>query len=109
MIVDRRDDFEAMPLVKRRRLEGECHQHDLRAASPARLTLGRREQLRSESAATLRLVHPELAQLTGAAPRVPANSRHDGIALTYEEREQLAVRDVGCLRVELVNPIFQKL
>jgi len=81
MIVDRRDDLEAVPFVERGCLEGERHQHDLRAAASPGLLLGGLEQLCAESAATLRLLHPELAQLTGAAPRVPADPRHDAFAL----------------------------
>src|SRR5262245_10153198 len=109
MIVDRRDDLEAAPLVEHRRLEGERHQHDLRAAAPSRLLLGGLKQFRPESAATLGLLHPELAQLTSAAPRVSADPRHDGIALAHQEREHLTVGDAGRPRVELVDPILQKL
>ena len=64
---------------------------------------------RTESALTLRLLHPELAQLTRAAPRVSADPRHDAIALAHKEGEQLAVGDVSGPRVELVDPIFQVL
>src|SRR5262245_8501866 len=63
MIVDRGNDLEAVPLVECWHLEGERHQHDLRAAAPSRFLLGRPEQLRPEPLAALRLVHPELAHL----------------------------------------------
>src|SRR5262245_11333942 len=109
MIVDRRDDLEAVPLVERRRLEGERHQDDLRAASASRFPLGAQEQLRPEPTVALRLLHPELPQLTGAAPGAPADPCHDAIALAHEEREQLAVHDVSGARVELVDPILQEL
>src|SRR5262245_10175034 len=109
MIVDRRDHLEAEPLVERRGLERESHQHYLRAAAPSRLPLGGLKQFRPESAATLGRRHPELAQLTGAAPRVSVDPRHDGIALAHQERERLTVGDAGRPRVELVDPILQKL
>src|SRR6187455_1048010 len=101
MIVYRRDHLEAVPLVEGRRLEGECHQYHLGAAAPSCLVLRGSKELCAQSPVTLRLIHPELAQLTGAAPRVPADSRHDAIALVHEERQQLAVGDVGGPRVEL--------
>src|SRR5262249_21665428 len=85
------------------------HQDDLRAGAPPRLLLGGLEQLRTESAVTLRLLHPELAQLTSTAPCVPADPCHDAIALAHEEREELAVGDASGARVELVDPIFQVL
>src|SRR4030095_10969955 len=109
VIVDRRHHLEAVPFVERRCLEGECHQHDLRAAASSRLLLGGLEQLCTEAAVTLRLVHPELTQLTGATPRVPADPRDDAIALAHEEREQFAIGDVGRARVKFVDPIFQVL
>jgi hypothetical protein len=87
MIIDRRDDLEAVTLVEGRRLEGERHQHDLRASAPSRLLLGSLEQLCTESAVAVRLLHPELAQLTRPAPGVPADPRHDAIALAHDERE----------------------
>src|SRR5262245_55496722 len=109
MIVDRRDDLEAMPLVERWCLERERHQHDLRAAAPLRLSFRGQEQLRAESVAALRLVDPKLSQLTGTAPCVAADPRQDALAIAHEEREQLAVGDVRRARVELVDPIFQVL
>src|SRR5215468_8410805 len=63
----------------------------MRAAALAGLLLAGVEQLRSESAVTMRFVHPELTQLAGAAPRVSEDHRHDGIALAHEEGEPLAM------------------
>src|SRR5262245_23135604 len=54
-------------------------------------------------------MHPELAQLAGAAPGVPADPRHDALALAHNERERFAISDVRGARVELVDPIFQVL
>src|SRR5215212_9004013 len=107
VVVNGRENLEPASLVERRRLKGERHQHDLRAAPPTRLLLRGLEQLRTESAATLRRLDPELAHLTRAAPGVPADPRHDAILLAHEEREPLAVRDAGSARVELVNSVFQ--
>src|SRR5262245_54986034 len=101
MIVDCRDDFELLPLVEIRRLERERHQDDLRAAAPSRLLLGRLEQLRAEATVPVRLVHPELAQLTRPAPCVPANPSDYAIARARDEREQLPIADAGGGRIEL--------
>src|SRR5262245_47435277 len=109
MIVDRRNDLEAMPLIEGRRLKRERHQHDLGAAAPFRLLLGCLQQLCAESTVPLRLLHPELTHLTGATPRVPTDARYDAIAVSDEEGEERAVDDVGRARVELVDPIFQVL
>jgi len=95
VIVDRRNHLEAAPFVERGRLKRERHQDDLRAAAPARFLFGGVEQLRSKSAVTPRLFHPELAQLTGAAPGVAANPGNDGILLADKERQQPAVVNPG--------------
>jgi len=107
VVFDGRDDFEAVSLVERRRLERERHEHDLRAAAATRLLLGSPEQLRTEPAVALRLFHPKLPQLTGTAPGVPADPRHDALLIAHEEREPFAIGDASGARVELVNPIFQ--
>src|SRR5580765_7401531 len=102
MIVYGCDDFEIVLLVEGRCLERERHQHDLRAAAPSRLLFGGLEQLRTEASVPLRFLHPELAQLTRPAPRVPTNPRDDAIARAHEERERLAVANAGGTRIELV-------
>jgi len=71
--------------------------------------LGRPEQFRTEPTVAWRLVHPELAHLTGTAPGVPADPRHDAAAFAHKEREQFAVGDTGGARIELGDPIFQVL
>jgi hypothetical protein len=109
MVFDGRKNLEPASLVERGRLEGKRHQHDLRATAPSCLLLGRLEQLRTESPATLRLVDPELTHLTGAAPGVPADSSHDALSLAHKERKVLAGAYASGTRVELVDPIFQVL
>src|SRR5690349_11286747 len=109
MIVDCRDDLKAVPFVERGGLEGERHQHDLRAAAAARLLLGSLKQLCTESAVPVRFIYPELAQFTGAAPRIPADPRHDAGALAHEEGEQFTVGNASRTRIELVDPIFEVL
>src|SRR3954453_8091984 len=106
LILNCGDDFEIVLLVERRCLERERHQHDLRAAAPSRLLLGGLEQLRTEATVPLRLFHPELAQLTCPAPRVPANPRDDAIVRADEEGKQLSPGDAGGARIELVYPIL---
>src|SRR5262249_20067960 len=109
MIVDGRDDVEPVFPVEPRCLEGEGHQDDLGAAAPSRLLLGRLVQRRPEAAVAQRFLDPELTQLAGPAPRVPADARDDAIRRAHEEREQFAIADAGDARIELVDPIFQVL
>src|SRR5262249_24568708 len=99
-----------VPLVERRRLERERHQHDLRAAAPARLLLGRAEEVRTEPSMAPRLLHPELPHFAGAAPGVAADAGDDAVGvIANEDGEPLAVRDAGDARVELVDAVFQVL
>src|SRR5262245_40804241 len=110
MVVDRRDDLEAVSLVERRGLERERHQHDLGAAAAVRLALGRAEELGTQPLTSPPLLHPELAHLARAAPGIAADAGDDAVALVAnEDREPLAAADPGDARVELVKAIFQVL
>src|SRR5262245_49314310 len=110
MILNRRDDLKTLLFVESRRLKGEGHQDNLRATTPSRLLLGRLEQLRAEAAMTPRCFHPELAHLTGPAPRVPTDAGDNAtIAVADEEREPFAAADARDVRIELIDPIFQVL
>jgi len=110
VILDRRNPTEPVLRVEFGRLEAVGAEDDLLTVTAASFLLCRLEELRSQTLAPLRFLHPELTDLTATAPGVPANPGDDSpLSIPHEDGKPQAIRDTRSLRVELIEPVFQVL
>jgi hypothetical protein len=87
MVFDARHQLVALGSVERRRLKTVGGHENQAAALLARMTLGRGKQLAAKPPAARRLRHPEVRNVTAAAPRVTADTSVHTPALFPESGE----------------------
>jgi hypothetical protein len=99
---------EAELLVEFRSLKTVRSENDLAAFAPDCLRLGFCEQPSTDASPAERLGYPYLAQLAGFTPRMTGGSSDDAVpSIAKKYAETSAVRDSGCVLIELVESIFE--